>query len=187
MNALQAGGQRFFFLRVSQFWTSHSGRKDLPSATAALQFSEQDLDILGGWSANARLAKRRITSLQKAVSLSFQSKKIADPLTQEETIQDFDRFMVKAALEDSERARCINLLTIRAYENVPRDKLLEVEAVADEPMGQSISVVDDSRTILAKSDKRRNRENACAATLVENSTEVQARIQSELEDGFYLP
>ena len=36
---------------VSHCWTPHLGRNFLPSATAALHYSMEDLNILGGWAA----------------------------------------------------------------------------------------------------------------------------------------
>ena len=61
---LARNGVPVFRSSSTRFWTPHSGRTLLPSATAALGFSKSERDFLGGWCAQAsdryaRIAIRR--------------------------------------------------------------------------------------------------------------------------------
>ena len=48
---LQSDGEPLHIPGTTQFWTLHSGRAFLPSATALVGFEKSDRDFLGGWSA----------------------------------------------------------------------------------------------------------------------------------------
>ena len=62
---------------LAVFWTPHSGRPFMPSASAALNFSREERNFLGGWQAQAsdryaRVARVRVQNIQKAVVRTFQ-------------------------------------------------------------------------------------------------------------------
>ena len=97
LSLLKLNEETLFRFRVIHYWTPHSGRNFMPSATGALGFSRQDRDVLGGWSAEGserytRLARQRISSLQVAVTTSLQDKSKADPLFEEESHQCLEAF-----------------------------------------------------------------------------------------------
>ena len=45
-------GQKVFRANTGHYYTPHSGRNFMPTATAVLGFSKSDRDVLGGWSAD---------------------------------------------------------------------------------------------------------------------------------------
>ena len=64
-------GLRIFRTPTSHYYTHHSGRNFMPTATAVLGFSKSDQDMLGGWAAEgserySRAAKFKIGMMQKA-------------------------------------------------------------------------------------------------------------------------
>ena len=80
--------QRIFRASTGHCYTSHSGRNFMPSATAVLNSSKSDRDVLGGWSAEgsdrySRAAKFKIASMQTAVAPTFRSSD-PDPLGEAE-------------------------------------------------------------------------------------------------------
>ena len=73
MSLLNLNDTNIFPVPVTSFWTPHSGRSFLPSCCAALDFTEEERDYLGGWSPQgsdryARIAGLRISNLQRAVA-----------------------------------------------------------------------------------------------------------------------
>ena len=69
---LSCRGQRLFRASTGHYFSPHSGRNFLPTATAVLGFSRFDRDMLGGWSAEgserySRAAKHKIATMQNAV------------------------------------------------------------------------------------------------------------------------
>ena len=78
-----------FPVPVTSFWTPHSGRSFLPSCCAALEFSKDDRDYLGGWSPQgsdryARVSAMKITNLQRAVVRSIRQGPQNDALGERE-------------------------------------------------------------------------------------------------------
>ena len=62
------GKERLHIPGTTQFWTPHSGRAFLPSATALLGFDKTDRDFLGGWTAQgsdryARVSRTKIQNM----------------------------------------------------------------------------------------------------------------------------
>ena len=49
LNHVQYRGAHIFSVRVVQYWTPHTGRNFVRSATTALGQSKEDRDIMGGW------------------------------------------------------------------------------------------------------------------------------------------
>ena len=73
LSSLRFADQNSLTRSVASFWTPHSARAFLPSATAALGVPKEQWDYLGGWSAqdsdnDSRVAARMISNLQKLVS-----------------------------------------------------------------------------------------------------------------------
>ena len=77
--------------QLTGFWTPHSGRTFMPSCCAALQFTKDQRNYLGGWSAEGsdryvRVAVLRIRTLQGAVVKSIQAGPEGDNLGEQETL-----------------------------------------------------------------------------------------------------
>ena len=77
--------------RIPNCWTPYFGRNFLPSATAALNFGKSDRDNLGGWSAQgsdvyARVARHKITTMQKAEGSTLRSQVEGDPSAETEKV-----------------------------------------------------------------------------------------------------
>ena len=84
-------GQRIFRSNTGHFYTPHSGRNFMPSASAVLHFSRNDQDMLGGWSAegserSSRAAKYKIACTQQSVSSTFKSANL-DPLAEADDVE----------------------------------------------------------------------------------------------------
>ena len=84
LSSLWFANQNSLTRSVASFWTPHSARALLPSATAARGVPKEQRDYLGGWSAqgsdnDSRVAARMISNLQKLVISSRQSS-LGDPL-----------------------------------------------------------------------------------------------------------
>ena len=114
LRTLARDGVPVFHSSSTRFWTPHSGRTFLPSATAALGFPKSERDFLGGWCAQAsdryaRIAIRRITNMQRAVIKALQNQS-DDPLAEEESIRDFDVFMEAQSLDAAQRTLCFESL-----------------------------------------------------------------------------
>ena len=110
-------GQRIFRASTGHYYTPHSGRNFMPSATAVLGFSKSDRDVLGGWSAEgserySRAAKYKITNMQTAVSQSFTSADL-DPLGEADDIDALGNFLKSWEVPDKEILRVKTLLVSR--------------------------------------------------------------------------
>ena len=92
--SLQFNGQSSLTRSTASFWTPHSARSFLPSATAALGVPKDQRDNLGRWSAQGsdsytRVAPRMITNLQKLVIRARQGSS-EDPFAEAETSKQLD-------------------------------------------------------------------------------------------------
>ena len=121
--ALAVNSEQLFAPHMPQFWTLHSGRAFLPSATAAaVGCDKAERDFLGGES-------RKKSYCEHAESgCALLSKQSAE----NETLEAFEEFHTTRPTTDTARERCLDLLH---YENVfclPRSKALVTEPEADE-------------------------------------------------------
>ena len=90
MSLLKSNQKNNFPVPVTSFWTPHSGRSFLPSCCAALDFSKEERDYLGSWSTQrsdryARIARLRISNLQRAVARSTRQGPQGDSLGERES------------------------------------------------------------------------------------------------------
>ena len=79
LRELEVSGEKLFSHQITNFWTPHSCRAYLPSATQVLNFSKEDRDFLGGWMAQAsdryaRTARRKIVNMQRTVVRHIETK-----------------------------------------------------------------------------------------------------------------
>ena len=96
LSSLQLGGSLKFCHPVTQYWTPHSRRSSLPSATLLLDFLENQRDCSGVWNAQAsdkyaRTSLRIITKLLRAVIRAIHSSS-PDPLAEQDLAEDFEEF-----------------------------------------------------------------------------------------------
>ena len=97
LRMVKSSDEFLFCPSAARFWTPHSERTFMPSATATLGFEKSVRDFLGGWSAQAseryaRIAAQRIRNMQRTVVAELQ-KDLVDPLAEAETLVQFDGFL----------------------------------------------------------------------------------------------
>ena len=95
-------GARLFCQLVTNFWTPHSSRAYLPSATHVLSFPKEDRHYPRGWAAQAsdrfaRTARWKIVNMQRAVVQRIQDKD-ASRLAEEESSLLFREFLASKGL-----------------------------------------------------------------------------------------
>ena len=114
LRMVKIGDELLFCPSATRFWTPHSNRTFMPSATATLGFEKSVRDFLGGWSAQAseryaRIAAHRIRYMQRTVVAELQ-KGFVDPLAGAETLVQFDGFLSEQGAPEEKRSRCVKLL-----------------------------------------------------------------------------
>ena len=117
-------GLRVFQLSTRHYYTPHSGRNLMPSATAVLGFSKSDRDILGGWSAEgserySRAAKHKIATMQESVATTFKNPE-PDPLGEADDIDALGEFLKTWDVPEKEVLRSKKILTSRTFSDVER-------------------------------------------------------------------
>ena len=94
----------------------------MPSASAVLNFSKSDRDMLGGWSAegserSSRAAKYKIAWMRQSVSSTFKSTDL-DPLAEADDIDALGVFLKSWDVPDNEILRTKTLLVSRTFTDV---------------------------------------------------------------------
>ena len=185
LSSLNFNDQQSLTRTSASFWTPHSARSFLPSATAALGVPKDQKNYLGGWSAQGsdsytRVAARMITNLQKLVIKASQSP-AEDPFAEAETSKQFDDHLCSMGYSPEDRALCFKGLERPNPQRPPQEpeelSLEESEppreaAVEPEPERQEELRVDPN----AKRDKRLKSENTKSSTSGRNSTRVLHRL-----------
>ena len=95
MSLLKLNGTNIFPVPVTSFWTPYSNRSFLPSCCAALDFSKEERDYLGGWSQVSDWYARIFSNLQRAVARTIQQGPQGDSLGEQETRQEFEDLMLQ--------------------------------------------------------------------------------------------
>ena len=157
-----------------QFWTPHSGRTFMPSATAALGIEKGERNYLGGWS--AQVSKRRISNMQKMVINSLQQN-FHNPLAEEETLEASEDFLVSISFPSDRRTHCLGFLHSRTV-NLP--SLVSSGTLSHQSTLQKKKEPIQS-TVLheEKTDKRRQKD-----VLGQNPREARKTIRANLQPGF---
>ena len=139
-------GQKICRASTGHYYTPHSGRNFMPSATAVLGFCKSDWDILGGWSEGSerysRAAKYNITNVQKAASQSFTSSDL-DPLGEADDIDALGNFLKSWDVPDKEILRVKTLLVSRTFTDVQRDDTMEAPSAQVELDSGELAPDDD--------------------------------------------
>ena len=97
----------------------------MPTATAVLNFSRSDRDMLAGWSAEgserySRAAMFKIIFMQQAVSATFRSAEL-DPLAEGDDIDLLGHFLKSRNVQDDEILRMKRLPVSRTFTDVQRE------------------------------------------------------------------
>ena len=122
-------GNRLFNFAFPHFWSPHSGRNFLPTASSALGISTQEKNLLGGWSARGseqynRLAKYRIAQTQREVVNRIWDKDAQDPLSETDSLRELAEFFRAQLIDETEMTRSIRLLSSRRYVETQRPRTL---------------------------------------------------------------
>ena len=120
LSCLSIDGSRIFSFPVTQYWTPHSSRTFLPSATLLLDFPKHKRDFLGGWAQAsdryARTSCRSTTNRQRAVIRALHSQ-VPDPLAEQDLAEHFEEFLT-LRVPPAAIVQCVSLLRSPAG---PRD------------------------------------------------------------------
>ena len=195
LTALHFGTTALLSRSVAAFWTPHSARSFLPSATAALGVPKEQRDYLGGWSAQGsdrytRVAERMITNLQRMVITARQST-AADPFSETETVGQLDDYLCSKGTSPEEREKFFKSLeqlqTQRPEQAVEQLSLEECGPpragdVEPEPDRAEEESVDPN----AKRDKRLKSENTRSEALGSNPKVARERARAKLQSGYYV-
>ena len=131
LSAISIEGSRVFSFPVTHFWSPHSSRSFLPSATLSLDFPKLQRDYLGGWNAQAsdryaRTACRSIINMQRAVIRALHSAN-PDPLAEQDLAEHFEEFLQLHRFQPDSIAQCLSNLRSPIR---PRD----LSDTADQPL-----------------------------------------------------
>ena len=180
---------------TSHYYTPHSGRNFMPTATAVLGFSKSDRDMLGGWAAEgserySRAAKFKIGMMQKAVSSTFGSAD-HDPLAEADDLDALGVFLNSSEVSEEEVHRTKTLLASRTFTDVHRD------AASDDPVDaldqESVELLqdaslDESLAMKKKSAKEKQQvwNRSRSELLGSDHKTTRATIRDQLETGYYI-
>ena len=101
-------------LALGAFWTPHSGRAFMPSASTALNFTREER-----LASSARVAKLRVQNMQRAVVRTLQGPAEGDPLGEAETFAHMEEFLIAKGC--SEELRTKLLLILQRWDLVPKN------------------------------------------------------------------
>ena len=187
---------------LAVFWTPHSGRAFMPSASAALNFPREERNFLGGWQAQAsdryaRVARLRVQNIQKAVVRTFQEQVQGDPLGESETFTHMEEFLVTKGCSEERRKRLLDALQRWDVAAVARAQE-ELQAAAIDPEASHIRAEQDEDAkpdehpepdaIAAPPAKKKRGGHALVKTetLGENPRARRAAIRATLRQGYYV-
>ena len=194
------------------FWTPHSSRTFMPSATSALGFPKSDRDYLGGWAAEnsdrcARVARLKIQTMQRAVSRSFSTPASEDPLGEAETLTQLEQYMSPNLpnVPEDVRSKCLVSLGISEPETVvQKQPMVTTDTPVVEPFllfsssssaARSTSVTlpsaptdpeSDGARAGAQTDRRRKTDSARTQALGSNPRERREALRSACEPGYCI-
>ena len=178
------------------FWTPHSSRTFMPSATSALGFPKSDRDYLGGWAAEnsdryARVSRLKIQTMQKAVVQSISNPSSEDPLGEAETLTHLEQHFSHSLQHVPEhvRSKCLISLggtgTATELQTRPTAQVVEVPALSS-----SLSVpppgLPASAEVEPQTDRRKKTDSARTQTLGNNPRERREALRAACEPGYYI-
>ena len=189
--SLRSSSGPLLFPTRSHFWTPHSGRAFLPSATTALGYPKTDRDYLGGWSAQgsdryARVSVLRITNMQRAVVSAWGRSECEDPLGEAETVHQYENFLKDQGVSDADRKKHLKILaskeTVQPMHSA--EMLAQVETAREEAADEIPQELDSQEEIESETGPilKRRKGNA----LVRTETLGSNPKETNFEQGFYV-
>ena len=184
LGTLTLDGIRLFPFQIQQYWTPHSSRAFLPSATLILNFPKSQRDFLGGWNPQAsdryaRTARRAITVMQKAVVRAIHSRK-TDPLSEKDLAEHVEQYLSEQCVPQDSIVQCVSSLRPQfSLREIPEPVELSEDV---EQVPAPIEVSTQISQIPHPAVKRQRR----TEILGSNPKERRAQIRDMLEPGFYL-
>ena len=166
LREFQIANSKMFQRPVTNFWTPHSGRTYMPTATQVLAFPKEERDFLGGWLAQAgdryaRTARRKIANMQRTVAREIRTKS-AGRLAEEETSRSLQDFLETEGLPEAERNE--NVKRLEDWSSFATDALPAVPQLEQQEEGdEEVQAVQESETVpterLERPDKRRKEQS----------------------------
>ena len=190
MSLLKLNHIIIFPVPVTSFRTPHSGRSFLPSCCAALDFSKEERDYLGGWSPQgsdryARIAGLRILNLQRAVARSIRQGPQGDSLGERETLKKFEDFMQQKNV--APETLCAISSAISSWDTVPEFSVPAALEVEFDPALSPIPSIPTAEPEAPIAKKKRCGQTALRSELLgENPEEGRSRIRENLPQGFKI-
>ena len=160
----------------------------MPTASAVLNFSRSDREMLGGWSAEgserySRAGKFKITSMQQAVSSTFKNPD-HDPLAEADGIDLLGQFLKSWDVQDEE-------VLLTTFTDVQKEEPSEVpagdvvlflaELLADGFLNETATM----EMKIAK-DKQQSWNRARSDVSGEDHKQSRIAIRAELEAGYHI-
>ena len=192
--SLRIGTAAPFSKSVVPFWTPHSARSFLPSATAALGVQREQRDYLGGWSAKgsdrySRVALKMIANVQKMV-ITAQLSTAADPFSEAETLGQLDDYLCSKGASPVEREKFFKTLVHQPPQRRELPEQLSLEECDQSRAGDVEAEPDRVEEVSvdphAKRDKRLKSENAKSEALGSNPKEAREKARATLQSGYYI-
>ena len=172
--------EQLFIQSATRFWTPHSNRTFLPTATAVLGFEKSVRDFLGAWSAQAS------ENMQRTVVAELQ-KGLEDPLAEAETLAQFNEFLSAQGVPHQERNRCSKLLERSSATEVPRaPEELKTKEDLEDQAEHPLKDAEEQHPEPQGLKKRRGNALVRAETLGPSPKKPGRRTQYHLIKGFSL-
>ena len=184
LSSLRFADQNSLTRSVASFWTPHSARTFLPSATAALGVPKEQPDYLGGWSPQgsdnySRAAARMISNFQKLVISSRQSSS-GDPFAEADTASQLDDHFCPKGYSVEDRAKCFkgleSTILLRPQEELEELRLKKENSRKQQTWNQSPKGVRKHR----QSQKSRKTKGSKARTPSQNHQGQNLKAAREL-------
>ena len=168
LSSLRFADQNSLTRSVASFWTPHSARTFLPSATAALGVPKEQRDNLGGWGTQgsdnySRVAARMFSNLQKLVISARQSSS-GDPFAEADTASQLDFHLRPKGYSVEDRAKCFKGLE----STTPLRPQQELEELEDSQKQQTCNQSPKGMTKHRQSQKSRKTKGSKARTPSQN-------------------
>ena len=185
-------GVPVFHSSSTRFWTPHSGRTSLPSATAALGSpSPRGISWEDGVlrRATGTPGLRFDVSQTCNVQSSLRCKvRLWILFAEDESIRDFDAFMDSQSLDASQRTLCFKPLdSVKLFETPHSQEELTITTPDDPEDGIILEDTEEAfHPVQPTSKRRKGNAEARTATLGENPKEARTALRSQMEPGYYV-
>ena len=183
---LRDGEELILNTQTTLFWTPHQGSTFPPSAASALGIPKEQRDFLGGWGAqgtkrDARVARLRITSMQKMVARMIHRSSRKDNIGETETLLQIEEYMTQKNQFTQKRRRSgVSVVVIFLGSLVFWTAVREVEPT-DEVMDLAVDPEPELDVAMAERDERRSMNSHRSDTLGDNPRDRRQQITPPAE------